>query len=128
MRQRWVGGLCLLTYPDGRERPVGYASRRLSPAERNYVVVDKETLAAVCAVTVKLHQYVAGREFVLYTDHHPVVCLPADAVSPTASSRMIRRPLECVLRPCRTRSAACLPSLRPRAYDAAPGGLAAPPA
>ncbi len=65
------GAVLAHLYPDGRERPVAYASRTLSPAERNYAVIDKETLAAVWAVTVMYYQYVAGREFVLYTDHDP---------------------------------------------------------
>ena len=35
---------------DGSERPVGFASRTLSPAEQKYSQIEKETLACVYGV------------------------------------------------------------------------------
>ena len=79
---------------DGSERPVAYASRTLSTAERNYGHLDHEALAAVFAVT-KVHQFLYGRHFKIYTDHKPLLGLlhPKKATPLMASSRMQRRAL-----------------------------------
>ena len=69
------------------EKPVAYASRSLSKAERNYSQIDKEGLGLVYAVK-KFHPFVYGRPFVLKTDHRPLLGLLGskkplpDAVSP----------------------------------------------
>ena len=55
--------------PNGTERPIAFASRTLSTAERNYVQIDKEALAIVWAVR-KFHTYLYGRNFVLVPDHN----------------------------------------------------------
>ena len=59
---------------DGKERPVSYASRTLSVAERNYAHVEKEGLALVFAVR-KFHQFLYGIKFALFTDHKPLLGL-----------------------------------------------------
>ena len=48
----------------GVEHPVFYASKALSPAQRNYSAVQKEALAIVHAVK-KLRHYLLGRRFIL---------------------------------------------------------------
>ena len=53
------------------ERPIAFASRTLSKAERNYSQLDREALALVFGVK-SFHQYVYGREFDLETDHKPL--------------------------------------------------------
>ena len=50
---------------DGTERPIGYASRTLTPEERKYAQVDREALAIIFGVK-KYHQYLYGRSFVIY--------------------------------------------------------------
>lgn len=59
---------------DGSERPVGYVSRTLNSAERNYSTTEKEALAVVFGVK-KFHQYLYGNHFTIRTDHKPLVCL-----------------------------------------------------
>ncbi|XP_026742280.1 uncharacterized protein K02A2.6-like [Trichoplusia ni] len=53
------------------ERPVAYASRSLSAAERAYSQIDREALAIVFGIR-KYHQYLYGRKFILRTDHKPL--------------------------------------------------------
>jgi len=76
---------------DGAERPVAYASRTLSTHERNYAHIEKEGLAVVYAVK-KLHQYLYGRKFEIYTDHKPLLGLLGEhkPVSETAAARIQR--------------------------------------
>ena len=45
-----VGAVLSHQMPDGSERPIAYASRSLSPAERNYSQLDKEGLSLVFGV------------------------------------------------------------------------------
>lgn len=57
---------------DGEDRVVGYASRILNPAERNYNTSEKELLSVVYGCSV-FRCYLYGREFVLFTDHKPLL-------------------------------------------------------
>ena len=53
--------LKLILYPiPGSERPIAYASRTLSAAERNYAQMEKEELALMFGLN-KFHQYPYGR-------------------------------------------------------------------
>ena len=58
--------------PDGHWRPVAYASRALSTAEQRYAQIEKEALA-ICWGCEKFNYHLAGREFVVETDHKPLV-------------------------------------------------------
>ena len=65
--------------PDSSERPVAYASRTLSPAEKNYSSqVEKEGLAVVYGVT-KFHKYLCGCHFLIELDHQPLTTLFGEA-------------------------------------------------
>lgn len=68
-------GVCIAhTYPDGRERPIAFASRTLNRAEVGYSMIDKEALAIYYGVC-KFQQYLMGRKFVIKTDHKPLVSI-----------------------------------------------------
>lgn len=61
-------GAVLLQQHEGGLRPVAFASRSLTPAEKNYSVTEKECLAIIFALK-KFDYYIDGVQFVIETDH-----------------------------------------------------------
>lgn len=59
---------------DGDEKVVAYASRRLSKAEKNYRINDKEGLAVIFGVK-HFRAYLHGSKFKIETDHAPLRAL-----------------------------------------------------
>ena len=57
--------------PDGREHPVAYASRKSSPAERNYSTIEQECLSIKWGID-KFAVYLLGHQFDVETDHAPL--------------------------------------------------------
>ena len=62
-------GLGATLLQDGR--PLEYASRLLTPSERNWSQMEKELLAVVFGLT-RFHQYTFGRPVLVLNDHKPL--------------------------------------------------------
>ena len=71
---------------DGKMHPIAYASRALSPTEKNYSITELETLAVVWAIG-HFYCYLYGQEVTVYTDHTAV---KAVLDNPTASGKHAR--------------------------------------
>ena len=78
-------------FPDGREKPITFASRTLSPSEKKYAQIEKEALALIFGGR-KFHQYLYGRRFTLVTDHRPLTTIlgPKKGIPPIAAARIQR--------------------------------------
>uniref|UniRef100_H3AQV6 ribonuclease H n=1 Tax=Latimeria chalumnae TaxID=7897 RepID=H3AQV6_LATCH len=59
---------------DGSDRPIGFVSRTLTVAKRNYSQLDEEGLAIMLGVQ-RFHNYIYGRHFTICTDHKPLISL-----------------------------------------------------
>ena len=67
-------GAVLLQQQEGQWRPVAYASRSMTDAERRYVQIEKEALAVTWACQ-KFSNYILGSKFLIESDHKPLVPL-----------------------------------------------------
>lgn len=59
---------------EDKNLPIAYASRILNAAERRYSTVERELLAIVWAIK-HFKPYIYGREFLVHSDHKPLVYL-----------------------------------------------------
>lgn len=66
-----VGAVLSHVMEDRIEKPIMFASRTLTPAERKYAQVEKEALAIIYAVR-KFNQFLHGQSFEIHSDHKPL--------------------------------------------------------
>ena len=66
-----LGAVLSQIQSDGKEHPVAYASRALSPQETRYAITELETLAVVWAITY-FYAYLYGHDVEVVTDHSAV--------------------------------------------------------
>ena len=86
-----VGAVISHVFPNGKERPVAFASRTLSTSERNYSQIEKEALSLIFVIH-KFHNYLCGRKFTLITDHRPLTTVlgPKNDIPSMAAARLQR--------------------------------------
>ena len=83
-------GACLYQQQDDNtERPVAFASRGLSPSERNYPAYKLEFLSLKWAVTDKFHDYLYGVPFHVITDNNPLTYIFTTAKLDATSQRWV---------------------------------------
>lgn len=86
-----LGAVLSHKMPNGSERPIGFMSRTLNKAERNYSQLDKEGLAIMFGLQ-RFHKYLYGRKFTIVTDHKPLLYLFNELKAvPQISSPRIQR-------------------------------------
>ncbi|KAK6166422.1 hypothetical protein SNE40_023117 [Patella caerulea] len=90
-------GAILLQVENEVRMPVAYASRKLKDSETRYSTIEKECLAIVWSIQ-KFTRYLYGVEFVLETDHQPLIYLNRSNMT---NSRLMRWAL--ILQPYRFR-------------------------
>ena len=83
-----VGAVLSHMFRDGSEHPIAFASRTLTPHEKNYPQVEKEALSLVFGIR-QFHKYVYGRKFTLVTDHQPLTAIlgPKAGIPTLAAAR-----------------------------------------
>lgn len=67
-----ISAMLCHVYENGIERPIAYASRTLSDAERKYSILDKEACAIIFGLK-RFFQFLYGKKFILSCDNKSLV-------------------------------------------------------
>ncbi|KAJ2953009.1 hypothetical protein O0L34_g7390 [Tuta absoluta] len=88
-----LGAILSQVGSDGCERPISFASRTLTSAEKKYSQIQKEATAIIFGVR-RFHQYLYGRAdpFVLRSDHKPLISIfgPQNGIPVISANRLQR--------------------------------------
>ena len=85
-------GAVLSQVQDGRNKVIAYASRDLKGGEKNmsnYSSKKLELLALMWAVTDKLHYYLHGAHFIVFTDNNPLTHVMTQKKLPALEQRWV---------------------------------------
>ena len=69
--QYGLGAVILHITPEGKHRPIAFASRSLNTHEKGYSQIHKEALAIMFGLK-RFRMYLYGRHFTIWTDHKPL--------------------------------------------------------
>ena len=69
-----IGSVLSHRLQDGSHKHIAFASQSLSDCEKKYAQLEKEALALIFGIA-KFHKYLYGPEFLLQTDHMPLLGL-----------------------------------------------------
>ena len=69
-----LGGVLSQEQPSGQWQPISYISRSLTPAEQRYAQIEKECLVVTWACK-RFADFLIGKDFLIETDHKPLVPL-----------------------------------------------------
>ena len=70
----------------GSHRPVAFASKKFTPTETRYSVIEREAYAVLFALQ-KFDMIVFGSKIVLFTDHNPLQYIATGSVTPSKLTR-----------------------------------------
>jgi hypothetical protein len=74
---------------EGKEHPIWFASRTLSPTEKNYHITKQKALAVVWAIKY-FRRYLHGSRFLVETDHSALQWLLNQPTKENDNKRIIR--------------------------------------
>ena len=86
---RGCGAVLYHVEEQGLLKPVMYVSKAFSEGQRKWSFFEKEFFAAVFAVT-RLHEFLSGRHFYLFTDHKPIVQFLLKKTPTVTTPRILR--------------------------------------
>ena len=82
-----IGAILAQKDKEGKEHPIAYFSKALTPCERNYDTTNMEALAVI-QVIKKFRHYLHEQKFRIITDHRALLWLLG--TNKSANSRIIR--------------------------------------
>ena len=87
--EKGLGGVLYQKDENGLQRVIAYASRSSSHTERNYPAHKLEFLALKWAVTDRLHEYLYGGKFDVFTDNNPLTYILTSAKLDACGQRWV---------------------------------------
>lgn len=106
----------VLLQQDDKWKPVAYASRSMSDTETRYAHIEKEALALTWACC-KFSDYLLGRDFLIETDHKPLVSLfnykHLDSLPPPVYCASVLRWQDLTIQSIIFRANFCMQQMRP---------------